>query len=158
MPVVTDRDRSVVAWVAVIGAVSARDVMARFGVRRTVGYRRLRALVDHGLLSRARLVYGQPALYVATRDGLAWAGLSQLEPARVGVATARHWAVCARLAVVLERGEGCEVWGEPRLRAAEREARVSGLLCVRPRRLWSCQSGSRSPKWILRPRSAAVQW
>jgi hypothetical protein len=31
-PVVTDRDRSVVAWVAVIGAVSAQDVMARFGV------------------------------------------------------------------------------------------------------------------------------
>src|SRR5215207_5411577 len=30
--------------------------------------------------------------------------------------------------------------------------RVSDVLCVRPRRLWSCQSGSRSPKWILRPR------
>ena len=54
----TDRDRSVVAWIAVIGAVSAQDVMARFGVGRTVGHRRLRALVDHGLLSRARLVYG----------------------------------------------------------------------------------------------------
>jgi transposase len=64
--VVTDRDRSVVAWVAVIGAVSAQDVMARFGVGRTVGYRRLARLVDHGLLSRTHLVYGQPALYVAT--------------------------------------------------------------------------------------------
>ena len=51
--VVTDRDRSVVAWVAVIGAVSVVDVMARFGVGRTVAYRRLRALVDYGLL-RAR--------------------------------------------------------------------------------------------------------
>jgi hypothetical protein len=38
--VVTDRDRSLVAWIAVIGAVSAQDVMARFGVARTVGYRR----------------------------------------------------------------------------------------------------------------------
>jgi transposase len=36
-------------------------------------------------------------------------------------------------------------------------ARLSGLLCVRPRRLLSCQSGSRSPKWILRPRRALVQ-
>jgi transposase len=36
--------------------------------------------------------------------------------------------------------------------------RVSDELCVRPGRLWSCQSGSRSPKWILRPRSAPVQW
>ncbi len=119
---VTERDRSVVRWVAVIGAVSAQDVMARFGLGRTVGYRRLRALVDHGLLSRARLVYGQPVLYVATRDGLAWAGMGQVDPARVGVATTRHWALCARLAVSLERQEGGELWGEPRLRAAELEA------------------------------------
>src|SRR4051812_7641933 len=96
--------------------------MARFSVGRTVGYRRLRALVEHGLLTRARLVYGQPALYVATREGLAWAGLRQLDSARVGVATTRHWATCARLAVVLERRERVEVWGEPRLRAAELEA------------------------------------
>jgi hypothetical protein len=79
-------------------------------------------LVDHGLLARARLVYGQPALYTATTDGLRWVGIPQLEPARVGVATTRHWAVCARLAVRLERAESVEVWGEPRLRAAELEA------------------------------------
>jgi hypothetical protein len=120
--VVTDRDRSVVAWVAVVGAVSARDVMAKFGVGRTVAYRRLRVLVDHGLLSRARLVYGQPALYVATADGVAFAGLGELDPARVNEASVRHWALCARPAVVLEQRERCGVWGEPRLRAAEREA------------------------------------
>jgi hypothetical protein len=44
---VTDTDRAVVAWVAVIGAATAQDVMARFGVGRTVGYRRLARLVDH---------------------------------------------------------------------------------------------------------------
>src|SRR3954452_12720092 len=108
--VVTDRDRSVVRWVAVIGAASAQDVMARFRLGRTVCYRRLRALVDHGLLSRQRLVYGQPALYTATRDGLAWAGIPQLEPARVGVATTRHWATCARLAVQLQRTGHGGVW------------------------------------------------
>ena len=86
-PVVTDRDRSVVAWLAVVGAVSAQDVMARFGVGRTVGYRRLRALVDHGRFTRARLVYGQPALYVATREGWAW--LPRVDPARVNVSTTR---------------------------------------------------------------------
>jgi hypothetical protein len=54
--VVTDRDRSVGAWVAVIGAVGAQeDVTARFGVGRTVGYRRLRALVDHALPSPEHL-------------------------------------------------------------------------------------------------------
>jgi hypothetical protein len=49
-------------------------------------------------------------------------GIPQLEPARVGVATTRHWAMCARLAVQLERAERVEVWGEPRLRAAELQA------------------------------------
>ena len=81
---VTDRDQSVVQWVAVIGAVSAQDVMARFGVGRTVGYRRLRALVDHGLLTRARLVYGQPALYVPSRVGVRTRALRQLDSAAWG--------------------------------------------------------------------------
>jgi hypothetical protein len=56
--VVTDRDRSVGRWVAVIGAVSGGDVMARFRLGPTADYRRLAALVDHGVLARARLVYG----------------------------------------------------------------------------------------------------
>jgi hypothetical protein len=62
-----------IGWVAIIGAVSARDVMARFGVGRTVAYRRLARLVDYGLLACSPLVYGQPALDTATREGLAWA-------------------------------------------------------------------------------------
>ena len=37
------------------------------------------------------------------------------------------------------------------------EERMSDVLCVRPGRLWSCQSGSRSPKWILRPARGADQ-
>ena len=61
-------------------------------------------------------------MYTATREGVAWAGIPQLEPALVGVATTRHRAACAWLAVHLERAEGVEVWGEPRLRAAELEA------------------------------------
>src|SRR3954452_15007986 len=87
--VVTDRARSVVQWVAVIGAVSAQDVMARFGVRRTVGYPRLRALVEHGSC-RDRPVHAQLAPYVATREGLhrRWCR-PQIDPGRVGVATAR---------------------------------------------------------------------
>jgi hypothetical protein len=40
----------------------------------------------------------------------------------VGAARIRHRARCARLAVELERREPCEVWGEPRLCAAEQEA------------------------------------
>jgi len=64
---------------------------------------------------------GSRDLTIRTRKGLAWAGLSQVEPARIGVSTVRHWATCARLAVVFERG-AVRVWGEPRLRVAERKA------------------------------------
>jgi hypothetical protein len=101
--VVTDRDRSVVAWIAVIGAVSAQDVMKASWRRQDGELSGASALVDHGLLTRARLVCGQPALYVATRDGLFWAGMPHVDPARVGVATTRDWALCAppRLAVNL---------------------------------------------------------
>jgi hypothetical protein len=120
--VVTGRDRSVVCWIAAIGAARAQDVMARFGMGRTVAYRRLGELVARGVLRAVRFAVAAPALYVATRDGLAWAGLEDVDPAHVVIATARHWALCAQLAVVLERAEDCVVWGEPWLRAAERDA------------------------------------
>src|SRR4051812_18592728 len=120
--VVTDRDRSLVARIAVVGAVSAQDVMARFGVGRTVGYRRLRALVDHGrLIARAPRV-GTAGAVRRDQGGAAVAGLSHVEPARVGVATTRHLALSARVAVVLERRERCEVWGEPRQCTPEHDA------------------------------------
>jgi hypothetical protein len=120
---VTNRDRAIVEWIGRLGAASAADVMARFGMGRTATYRRLAALVDQGVLATERLLYGQPALYVATRDGLSWARLARLEPCRVGVASARHFALCARLAVVLERSEPAyRVWSERELRVAELEA------------------------------------
>jgi hypothetical protein len=68
-------------------------------------YRRLGALVADALLVPMRLLYGQPALYVATRDGLEWASLHEFDVCRVSVALARHWALCARLAVILKLAE-----------------------------------------------------
>jgi hypothetical protein len=120
---VTDRDRAIVEWIGRLGVAGAADVMARFGMGRTATYRRLAALVDRGLLATLRLLYGQPALYVATREGLQWAQLARLEPCRVGVASARHFALCARLAVVLERREpGYRLWSEREMRVAELDA------------------------------------
>jgi hypothetical protein len=81
---------------------------------RTVAYRRLGELVTRGVVRAVRFSVAQPALYVATREGLAWAGAEDDEPVHVGIATARHWALCAQLAVVLERAERSVVWGEPR--------------------------------------------
>ena len=119
----TDRDRAIVEWIGRLGAAGAVDVMQRFGMGRTATYRRLAALVDQGLLATQRLLYGQPALYVATRDGLQWARLARLERCRVGVASARHFALCARIAVVLERTDPShEVWSEREVRMAEVDA------------------------------------
>ena len=120
---VTDRDRSIVEWIGRLGAAGAPEAMARFGMGRTATYRRLAVLVDQGALAPERLLYGEPALYVATREGLQWARLARLEPCRVGVGSARHLALCAQLAVVLERSEpGYRVWSEREVRLAELDA------------------------------------
>jgi hypothetical protein len=119
----TGRDCAIVEWIGRLGAAGATDVMARFGMGRTARYRRLAALVDQGLLVPVRLLHGQPALYVTTREGLVWARLARFEPCRVSVATATHWALCARLAVVLERTEpDYRVWSEREVRVAELDA------------------------------------
>jgi hypothetical protein len=93
----------------------------RFGLGRTVGYRRIAACVEAGLLERLRLLYGSPALVVATRRGLRWPGFERLGPCRVGVATFLHWAACARLAALLE-ARGAVLWSERELRHHERDA------------------------------------
>jgi hypothetical protein len=117
----TSRDRELVGWVARLGAAGVADVNVRFGLGRTVGYRRVAACIEAGLLERVRLLYGSPALVIATRHGLRWAGLERLGPCRLGVASFVHWAACARLAALLE-SRGAVLWSERELRHHERDA------------------------------------
>lgn len=118
--VVTDRDREIVEWVGRLGAACAPDVMARFAIGRSAAYRRLGVLADAGLLRSVRLLHARPALLVATREGLRFAGLADFEVCHVGVASANHWAQCARVAVALQRSEpGYRVRSERELRAVE---------------------------------------
>jgi hypothetical protein len=148
---VTGRDRVIVEWIGRLGAASADDVMARFGMGRSQTYERLRALVVEDLLATRRLVHGQPTLYVATRDGLAWGGLHEFDVCRVSVALTRHWALCARLAVVLERVEPeVQVWGERELRAAELDA-GSAIASAQLGRLPDGRARLRRPDLVLVP-------
>lgn len=117
----TSRDRDLVAWVARFGAAGVDDLRVRFGLGRTVAFRRVAACIDDGLLDRVRLVYGSPALLVATRRGLRWAGARELGTCHVNVATFAHWVACGRLAAGLESA-GVSVWSERELRFYEREA------------------------------------
>jgi hypothetical protein len=72
---------------------------------------------------RTRLLLGSPALWVATSEGLRWAGLDQFSVCRVSAGGAAHWQACARLAVWLEEHEPAfMVRSERELRVAERRA------------------------------------
>lgn len=118
---VTSRDAEIVAWIARVGAAEPAHVMARFGMGRTVSYRRLAALEGAGLIERSRLLYGQAGLAVVTRAGLRLCGLEDLGVARVSAASVAHWHASTTVAVLLERRQGPgSVGGVGEIRAAER--------------------------------------
>lgn len=110
------RDWQVVHWIGRIGVVTIEQVQARFGLGRTVAYRRVAACVDGGMLERVETLRGVPALIRTTRRGLRYTGL------RLGVAQAPleligHWIACGAVAVELEREFG------PHTVRSEREVR-----------------------------------
>lgn len=118
---ITNRDKEVVNWIARVGAADPSHVMARFGMGRTVTYRRLGALEAAGLIERSRLLYGQAGLTVATRAGLRLCGLEDLGVARVSAASVAHWQASTTVAVLLERRHrAAAVGGVREIRAAER--------------------------------------
>jgi hypothetical protein len=117
----TIRARVVGDGIGRVGAADPGHVMARFGMGRTVTYRRLAALEAAGLIERSRLLYGQAGLTVATRAGLRLCGLEDLGVARVSAASVAHWRASTTVAVLLERRHGPgSVGGLREIRAAER--------------------------------------
>lgn len=117
----TPRDRCIACWIASIGAASAEHVMRRFGLGRSQAHLRLAMLADAGLLERRMLLYQRPALYVATRQGLRWTGLSRLGVFRVSVAGFEHaWQVASVAAELHGLLPGWEVLGEREVRDIER--------------------------------------
>jgi hypothetical protein len=114
------RDWEIVHWIGRIGAVTLDQLRLRFGLGRTVAYRRVAACVEGRLLERVSLLRGQPALIRATRRGLRLTrlslGLAQAPPELVG-----HWVACGWVAIALEREFGGDaVRSEREIRVAER--------------------------------------
>jgi hypothetical protein len=105
-----------------MGAVGIGQVQARLGICRSVGYAIVARLVEANLVERVATLPGDPNLLVATREGIAYAGLG-LPPARVAAGQVDHWLACADMAIWAERrwGQG-SVWSERELRFAELEA------------------------------------
>jgi hypothetical protein len=102
-----------------MGAVAVDHLRARFGLGRTVAYRRTAALVQAGLIERVPCLPGQVRLLRATQRGLTMAGLSGrvtvVSPALHG-----HHVACGWVAIALEREHGREaVLSERDVRMAE---------------------------------------
>jgi hypothetical protein len=98
----TERDMTIAAWIGRQGAVRTEHVMTRFSIGRTATYRRLHELAEFGLVRRHRLLYNDGGLLTATAEGLRWAGLDRLAPARISLALVPHIIASAALAAQLE--------------------------------------------------------
>lgn len=94
----TNRDQEIVDWIGHLGAAGAEHVMRRFNMGRSWAYARLNSLVQGGLLEQRTLLYQQPGLYLATREGLRWCGLQRLGTYRVGPGGFEHTAHVAAIA------------------------------------------------------------
>ena len=115
-----ERDWQIVRWAARFGIVTVEQLQERFGLGRTVAYRRVAACAEAGLLERLETLRGVPALIRATRRGLRYTAtrlpVAQAPPDQVG-----HWLACGAVALVLEREFGAgAVRSEREIRALER--------------------------------------
>jgi hypothetical protein len=115
----TERDGEIVRWLGRIGAASAENVMARFGMGRSWAYQRLSRLVRDGLLEQRTLLYRRPGLYIATAEGLRWALQERLGVYRVSAGGFAHAAELADVAVALHLA--LPAW----VQISERELRVA---------------------------------
>jgi hypothetical protein len=115
----TARDAEIVRWLGRIGAASAEDVMARFGMGRSWAYGRLRSLVRDGLLEQKTLLHRRPGLYIATAEGLRWTLQPRLGVYRLSVGGFEHAAELAAVAVALHKA--LPEWRQ----LSERELRVA---------------------------------
>ncbi len=114
---------AILRWTVGLGAVTAEALAQRGGWTVASARARLLAAERAGLLSRRRVLVGEPALYTVTRAGLRASGLRGFEPGRVSVANAPHAIACAGVAAALERAyPDHQVMGERELRREERES------------------------------------
>jgi hypothetical protein len=116
---------AIVQWTARMGAITAEALACRQRIGVASARSRLLAAERDGLLSRRRLLVGQPALYIHTRAGMRVSGLRELRLCRVSSANAVHLIACAAVAAGLEHAyPDHRLVGERELACAEREQGV----------------------------------
>ncbi len=118
IPVPSPEREALVQWVASLGAVTVEALALRLDVSPASARGRLHAASRAGLLAVHRV---GPVLFTVTPAGLRACCQPGLDVCRVSPASARHLAVCARVAAALERCyPECSVLGERPLRLQER--------------------------------------
>lgn len=113
------RDQELVRWVGRLGAATLEQLRERFGLGRTVAYRRTAACIEGGLIERVHLLHGRPAFLRATVRGLRYTGLP-LPVAQLSPELANHWLACGWAALRLARASGSVIVTERELRLQER--------------------------------------
>ena len=112
----TARDVAMLRWVGRQRMASRAQVAKAHGMSTETARRRVAALLSHGLLVEIRKFVDEPAMLLATRDGLAHAGVD-LPAAKLDIRTYAHDVGLAELAIELAKG-GARVWTERELRHA----------------------------------------
>jgi hypothetical protein len=116
----TCRDAQIVAWLGGIGAAGAVHVRERFGMGRTMAYRRLSSLTAAGLVEHRAVLCGWPCVYSATARGLRWQDLERLSVFVVRPGGFEHAWQVASVAVALHRQlPGWRVLSEREVKAFE---------------------------------------
>lgn len=127
----TELDREIVAWVGRVGAAGVAHVRGRFGMGERWAYERLKTLVDGGLVEHRMVLYRRPGLYLATAEGLRWAGLQRLGVFRLSPGGFEHAVELARVAAVLEPAlPGWRLLTDRELRAVEQDGELTASVKV----------------------------
>jgi hypothetical protein len=115
------RRRELLAWAAVLGAVTAEALARAQGISTGSARALLAAAQRDGQMRSWRLLRGEPALHTVTAKGLRDAGVVGLAAVRLGPGAARHARACCTAAVSLAAAfPRSEVLGEPAVRRSER--------------------------------------
>ncbi len=93
---ITDRDLELARWVGRVGVARTTDLAARFDMGRTAAYRRVKELVDQGLVERHRILHADDGLLMPTTRGLRAAGLESLRKPVVRLDQLEHAILVAQ--------------------------------------------------------------
>ncbi|MED4717766.1 hypothetical protein [Bacillus badius] len=87
---ITERDKKIVYWINKHGFATAEQVGKEFGMSKTAVYRRLKGMVDEGLLKHGRVLADIAGVYWVTNNGVELSESKLSAGKKPGAATLAH--------------------------------------------------------------------